>query len=141
MDKKGFLPFFFMTVILVVFCTVIILFFFALSFFAKLQIQSNTEREEKFITPFMVGYTSSTAVFDGKSFFQEMSYLASGELFTPTIEKTMDEYASRSANDYLIGFYDKGLLRTKVLDEKVGGAVIPIFTFEKKQEALIITSS
>jgi hypothetical protein len=140
-NERGFFSFFFMTLVLVVFCTVVIIFFFLISFIAKLNIQNSIEREEKFMAPFMVAYSSSQAVFNEKNFFQQLSYFAAGEPVMPEMDAILNAYASRSSNSYLISLYSRGLTEKGKLDENVGGANIPIFTFEKKKERLTIVAS
>ena len=142
MNSRGWMAYFLMVVVLMAFCTIVIILFSGLSIFGKLDFSVISEREQASVVPFIIAYSESDASFGEKTFFQQMSYLGAGEPVNPEVEGVLKSYASRSANNYIISLHSRYLTSGGLVDEdKVSAAVIPLFTFEKKQEEMIVRAS
>jgi hypothetical protein len=144
MNHRGWMAWFVTLIFMAMFCFAVLAFFAGLSLFLSMGLFHNTEAEQKSITPFLIVHVISNMSIDDKPFFQEMSYVASGQLIDPKFESDVQRVAKIMANAYKISMYSRGLASISfgmISEEYVSGAVIPIFTFYKNAERMLVTAS
>lgn len=138
-NRRGWMANFIIFLALVVASVVIITVFASLKLFLDVWLSSNIESEQKFVTPFLITYASSGLVYDEKDFFQELSYLSAGEPTFDDFENIVKERAGLMSNNYVISLYSNRLITVGlVTGVSTYNAVIPVFTFEKISDNLMV---
>jgi len=142
MNQRGWMAWLVAFLFLSLVCFVVASVMWGLNIILSMGLFHSAEAEQKFITPFLIIYSSSSISIDEKPFFQEMSYVASGQLIGPSFSSDVIKSSRIMANAYKISLYTRSLMSFGVLgDGTISGAVIPLFTFEKKDEKLLVTAS
>lgn len=142
LKRKGFMASVVGFLLVAIVCIFVVFFFAIADFFVGININYDISTEQKFVAPFLMVHEASELEKDGKPFFQQLSYFGAGERMTSDYESTLEDRLSLFAYDYILRLKDRRLASYSAVPEAnprlSSSAIIPVFTFEKKNEYFTI---